>query len=96
MPRQGAVAAWDTMTRLTITLISCAVFVSGSADAPQRATADIRDAQGKKVGDAILEQRDGAHFNPTGKHGQGRLARGKRRQATGLRCDPSLSPEKGG
>jgi len=46
------------MTRLAITLIACAVFVSGSADAQQKATADIRDTQGRKVGEAILEQRD--------------------------------------
>ncbi len=50
------------MKTLTIVgaLLACASLVAGSADAQQKASADIKDATGKKVGEAILEQRDGA------------------------------------
>jgi superoxide dismutase, Cu-Zn family len=49
------------MTRLTIVgvLLACASLLAGTADAQQKASADIVDAAGKKVGEAILEQRDG-------------------------------------
>jgi superoxide dismutase, Cu-Zn family len=47
------------MTRLTIVgvLLACASLVAGTAAAQQKASADIMDAAGKKVGEAILEQR---------------------------------------
>ena len=50
------------MTRLAIVgvLLGCAALVAGTADAQQKASADIKDATGKKVGEAILEQHDGA------------------------------------
>jgi Cu-Zn family superoxide dismutase len=49
------------MTRLAIVgvLLGCAALVAGTADAQQKASADIKDATGKKVGEAILEQVDG-------------------------------------
>ena len=49
------------MTRLTIVagLLAFAALGAGPADAQQKASADIKDATGKKVGEAILEQRDG-------------------------------------
>ena len=49
------------MKTLTIVgaLLACASLVAGSADAQQKASADIKDTTGKKVGEAILEQRDG-------------------------------------
>jgi Cu-Zn family superoxide dismutase len=40
-------------------LLACASLVAGTADAQQKASADIKDASGKKVGEAILEQVDG-------------------------------------
>ena len=40
-------------------LLACASLVAGTADAQQKASADIKDAAGKKVGEAILEQVDG-------------------------------------
>jgi superoxide dismutase, Cu-Zn family len=55
------VEARDIMTRLAIVgvLLGCAALVAGTADAQQKASADIKDATGKKVGEAILEQVDG-------------------------------------
>jgi superoxide dismutase, Cu-Zn family len=57
-------------------LLAVASLVAGSADAQQKASADVVDATGKKVGEAILEQRDGsvqitATFTglPPGEHG---------------------------
>jgi len=49
------------MKRLTIVtgLVACAALVAGPAAAQQKASADIKDATGKKVGEAILEQRAG-------------------------------------
>ena len=49
------------MTKLVImgVLLACAALVAGTADAQQKASADIKDAAGKKVGEAILEQVDG-------------------------------------
>ena len=57
----GPVEARDIMTRLAIVgvLLGCAALVAGTADAQQKASADIKDATGKKVGEAILEQVDG-------------------------------------
>jgi Cu-Zn family superoxide dismutase len=61
---------------LVSTILAVASLVGGSADAQQKASADIVDATGKKVGEAILEQRDGgvqitATFTglPPGEHG---------------------------
>jgi superoxide dismutase, Cu-Zn family len=50
------------MTRLTIVpvLLTCASLVAGTADAQQKASADIVDSAGKKVGEAILEQHGGS------------------------------------
>jgi hypothetical protein len=44
------------MTRWTIVvvLLACASLLVGTADAQQTASADIMDAAGKKVGEAIL------------------------------------------
>jgi superoxide dismutase, Cu-Zn family len=49
-----------SMGRLIIAcaLMACASLIAGTAEAEQKATADIKDADGKKVGEAILEQRD--------------------------------------
>jgi superoxide dismutase, Cu-Zn family len=49
------------MTKLAIVgvLLAWASLVAGTADAQQKASADIKDAAGKKVGEAILEQVDG-------------------------------------
>jgi superoxide dismutase, Cu-Zn family len=41
-------------------LLAGAWLVAGPAEAQQKASADVVDAAGKKVGEAILEQRDGA------------------------------------
>ena len=48
------------MTRLLIAsaLLAGLSVVAGPADAQQKASADVVDATGKKVGEAILEQRD--------------------------------------
>jgi hypothetical protein len=50
------VPARDIMTRWTIVvvLLACASLLVGTADAQQKASADIMDAAGKKVGEAIL------------------------------------------
>ncbi len=51
------------MTRgLTIVavLLACISLVAGAATAQQKASADLMDAAGKKVGEAILEQRGGS------------------------------------
>src|SRR4029453_4382154 len=50
------------MTRLLIAsaLLAGVSLVAGPADAQQKASADVADATGKKVGEAILEQRDGS------------------------------------
>jgi Cu-Zn family superoxide dismutase len=50
------------MTRVTIAgvLLACTALVADPAAAQQKVSADIKDATGKKVGEAILEQRDGA------------------------------------
>jgi superoxide dismutase, Cu-Zn family len=50
------------MTRVTTVsvLLACASLLVNTAGAQQKANADIKDAAGKKVGEAILEQRDGA------------------------------------
>jgi Cu-Zn family superoxide dismutase len=49
------------MIRVTIAgvMLACASLVAGTAAAQQKASADIKDTTGKKVGEAILEQRDG-------------------------------------
>jgi Cu-Zn family superoxide dismutase len=49
------------MIRVTIAgvMLACASLVTGTAAAQQKASADIEDTTGKKVGEAILEQRDG-------------------------------------
>jgi Cu-Zn family superoxide dismutase len=49
------------MTRVTIAavLVACGSLFAGTADAQQKASAEIMDAAGKKVGEAILEQRGG-------------------------------------
>lgn len=51
----------SSMTRRTIAagLLAC-VGLAGAADAQQKVSADIHDATGKRVGEAILEQRDRA------------------------------------
>jgi superoxide dismutase, Cu-Zn family len=49
-----------TKCTIVIVLLACAWLIVGTADAQQKASADIMDAAGKKVGEAILEQRDGA------------------------------------
>src|SRR5919109_5240799 len=41
-------------------LFAGASLVAGLADAQQKASADVVDATGKKVGEAILEQREGS------------------------------------
>jgi superoxide dismutase, Cu-Zn family len=51
------------MTRLLIAsalLVGAWLVVADSARAQQKASADVVDATGKKVGEAILEQRDGS------------------------------------
>jgi Cu-Zn family superoxide dismutase len=66
------------MTRVLIAsaIVAVASLVAGFADAQQKASADVVDATGKKVGEAILEQREGsvqitATFTglPPGEHG---------------------------
>jgi Cu-Zn family superoxide dismutase len=54
------VPARDIMTRSTVVgvLLACASLVASTADAQRKASADIMDLTGKKVGEAILEQRD--------------------------------------
>jgi superoxide dismutase, Cu-Zn family len=49
------------MTKLMIAgaVLTWAAVMPGVAVAQQKASADIRDAAGKKVGEALLEQRDG-------------------------------------
>jgi Cu-Zn family superoxide dismutase len=41
-------------------LLAAASLVAGAADAQQKASADVVGATGEKVGEAILEQRDGS------------------------------------
>jgi Cu-Zn family superoxide dismutase len=50
------------MARMLIAsaLFAGASLVAGTADAQQKASADVVDATGKRVGEAILEQRDGS------------------------------------
>jgi Cu-Zn family superoxide dismutase len=50
------------MARVTIVnaLLGWACLVAGVAEAQSRASADLRDGAGRMVGEAILEQRDGA------------------------------------
>jgi len=57
-----AASSDDIMTRLTIVtvLLTCASLVASTADAQQKASADIVDSAGKKVGEAILEQHGGS------------------------------------
>jgi len=66
------------MTRVLMAsaILAVASLVAGSANAQQKASADVVDATGKKVGEAILEQREGsvqitATFTglPPGEHG---------------------------
>jgi superoxide dismutase, Cu-Zn family len=51
-----------TMTRLTIAgaLLASVSLLAGPAHAQPKATAEIRDASGKVLGEALLEQRDGS------------------------------------
>jgi len=70
--RLGELRVWI----LASTMLAVASVVAGSADAQQRASAGVVDATGKKVGEAILEQRDGSvHITatfiglPPGEHG---------------------------
>jgi Cu/Zn superoxide dismutase len=51
-----------TMTRLTIAgaLLACVSLLAGPAYAQPKATAEIKDASGKLLGEAVLAQRDGA------------------------------------
>jgi superoxide dismutase, Cu-Zn family len=72
------VPAREIMARMLIAsaLFAGASLVAGTADAQQKASADVVDATGKRVGEAILEQRDGsvqitATFTglPPGEHG---------------------------
>ena len=50
------------MTRLTIAsaLLACVSLLAGPAYAQPKATAEIKDASGKLLGEAVLAQRDGA------------------------------------
>lgn len=49
------------MTRLSIAgiLLACALLLAGPAQAQPKATADIKDAGGKLLGEAVLVQRNG-------------------------------------
>ena len=49
------------MTRLTIAgaLLACVSLLAGPAQAQPKATAEIKDATGKVLGEALLAQRDG-------------------------------------
>jgi Cu-Zn family superoxide dismutase len=44
---------------IAVALLTWAAVMPGAAMAQQKASADIRDVAGKKVGEALLEQRDG-------------------------------------
>ena len=65
-----------TKVLMASAILAVASVVVGTADAQQKASADVVDATGGKVGEAILEQRDGsvqitATFTglPPGEHG---------------------------
>ena len=49
------------MTRVTIVsaVLACASLLAGVAEAQPKASADIKNAAGKTVGEALLEQREG-------------------------------------
>ena len=50
------------MTRLIVTgaLLACIALVAGPAQAQPKATAEIKDATGKSLGEAVLVQREGS------------------------------------
>src|SRR4029450_5601964 len=60
-----AIQRWSmegTMTRLTIggALLACVSLLASPVYAQPKATAEIKDASGKLLGEAVLAQRDGA------------------------------------
>src|SRR5215475_12942996 len=54
--------AKEGVMRMTIAAaaLACASLLAGPAHAQPKATADIKDASGKSLGEAVLVQRDGA------------------------------------